>query len=272
MKLVNLSRRIQVLVAALATVGASALATAPAHASVINAAGCTSGPISQPFAPWGDTNDYVLAPGGGFAGDSTSWSLSGGAHVSPGGDPYNAAGVGSPSSLSLPAGASAQSPFACVDLSRPTVRFFGRNTGALSAVLVQMVIKVPLAGQVALPVGTLALDGSWQPSAAMLTNSGVVSGEMALRFTALTGSSQIDDVFVDPRMRRLIVRYESPARSTARWTSPASRATRRPSSVVTSKRPSVSRPAAIPWPAPQRIDRPASASRPRKASSTAGDG
>jgi hypothetical protein len=201
MKLVNLGRRIQVLAAALATVGASALATAPAQASVINASGCTAGASSQPFAPWGDTHDYVLAPGGGFSGETTSWSLSGGARVSAGGDPYNAAGVDSPSSLSLPAGGSAQSPFACVDLSRPTFRFFGRNQGALSTVLVQMVIKVPLAGQVALPVGTLALDGSWQPSATMLTNSGLTSAEVALRFTALTGSSQIDDVFIDPRMR-----------------------------------------------------------------------
>jgi hypothetical protein len=68
-------------------------------------------------------------------------------------------------------------------------------------VLVQAVVKVPLVGQVAVPVGTLSLSGSWQPSATMLTASGLTSADLALRFTALTGSSQIDDVFIDPRMR-----------------------------------------------------------------------
>jgi len=57
------------------------------------------------------------------------------------------------------------------------------------------------------PVGTYALSGSWQPSAPMLTASivgGVLSGEtgaVALRFTAVTGSSSVDDVLLDPRMR-----------------------------------------------------------------------
>ena len=66
--------------------------------------------------------------------------------------------------------------------------------------------RLPLLGPVAVPVGMVALSGSWAPSASMLTASAVTgllsrgTTQVALRFTALTGSSQIDDVFVDPRM------------------------------------------------------------------------
>jgi len=135
---------------------------------------------------------------GSFTGTSTTWTLSHGARVVAGGP--------SGSSLYLSAGASAQSPFTCVDAADPTFRFFGRNDGLLSTFLVQVVYNEPLLGPVALPVGVFALSGSWQPSATMLTAS-VVQGllsngtaQVAIRFTELTGASQMDNVFVDPRM------------------------------------------------------------------------
>jgi hypothetical protein len=94
----------------------------------------------------------------------------------------------------------------CVNASYPTFRLFARNGGLLSTVLVQVVYKT-LLGPVGLPLGTIALSGAWQPTLPMLTGSlvgALLSGgtaQAALRFTALTGSSRIDDVFVDPRMR-----------------------------------------------------------------------
>ncbi len=72
--------------------------------------------------------------------------------------------------------------------------------------LAQVVYKTVL-GPVALPLGVILPGGAWQPTAPMLTGSAVgdlLSGgtaEAALRFTALAGHSQIDGVFVDPRMR-----------------------------------------------------------------------
>ena len=110
------------------------------------------------------------------------------------------------SSLLLPQGASAQSPYTCVNAGYPTFRFVGRNNGLLSTLLVQVVYQVPLLGEVAAPVGVVALSGSWAPTPSMLTAAAVPGGlsggtvPVALRFTALTGSSQIDDAFVDPRM------------------------------------------------------------------------
>jgi hypothetical protein len=94
-----------------------------------------------------------------------------------------------------------------VNTSYPSLRFFARNLGALSTVLVSLVYKAPLLGLLPLPVGPVLLSTQWEPSLPMLTLAAVPSlltggtSQVALRFTALTGSSQIDDVFVDPRMR-----------------------------------------------------------------------
>jgi hypothetical protein len=187
-----------------------ALAVVPAasaRAALISTNACDGSTLTQPFMQWGDSASYKLAPGGDFEGSLSGWALAGGAKKVVGGEPYGAtASVGS-SSLYLPGGASAQSPMTCVNAAYPSFRFFAHNNGLLSALLVQVVYQEPLLGQVAVPVGTVALSGRWQPTLPMITASvvqGALAGgtaQVALRFTALAGASQIDDVFVDPRMR-----------------------------------------------------------------------
>jgi hypothetical protein len=174
-------------------------------------AACESSNLTQPFSKWGDANYYELAPGGGFEGaaaewDASGWTLGGSTHRAPGSEPYAATGALGQWSLALPAGSSGQSPYMCVDTERPTFRFFARNRGLLSAVVVQVVYRT-LLGPIALPLGAVALSGAWEPTLPMLTGSvagELLSGgtaEVALRFTELTGESEIDDVYVDPRMR-----------------------------------------------------------------------
>ena len=194
-------------------VGALALVCVPAAsaraAGLINTDSCDNATLTQPFAPWGDSSYYKLVPGGNFEGSMAGWTLTGGAAVVPGSEPFGATGSVGKYSLYLPAGASAQSPYTCVDFAYPTFRFFAKNNGLLSTVLVSVVYKEPLLGAVAIPIGPVALSPTWGPSNPMLTASevqGLVNGllargtpQVALRFTALTGSSQIDDVFVDPR-------------------------------------------------------------------------
>ena len=183
-----------------------AVSGAPAQAAVVSTTACDSSTLTQPFAQWGDANYYKVAPGGTFEAGATGWTLSGGAKVVAGSEPFAATGTLGASSLSLPAGGSATSPYTCVNAAYPTIRFFARNTGLLSTVLVQVVYQSVLGLPVTLPVGTVALGGTWAPSAPMLTASAVpaaLSGgtaQVALKFTAVTGSSQLDDVFVDPRM------------------------------------------------------------------------
>ncbi|HTZ63789.1 MAG TPA: hypothetical protein VMB51_06760 [Solirubrobacteraceae bacterium] len=179
---------------------------APAQAALISTGACNEAELTQPFARWGETTDYELVPGGHFDGSLAGWTVQGKAGLVSGGEPYGVTGSVSSDSLALGTLASAQSPFFCVNASYPSFRFFARNGSLLSTVLVQVVDETPV-GPVTLPVGVVALTGQWEPTAPMLTGSaveGLLSGgtaQIALRFTELTGSSQIDDVFVDPRMR-----------------------------------------------------------------------
>jgi hypothetical protein len=123
-----------------------------------------------------------------------------------GSEPYGASGSVGKASLYLPPGASAQSPVTCVNAAYPTFRFFARNDWWLSTVLVQVVYNEPLVGEVAVPVGVVALSSRWQPTMPMLTASAVTGAlaggtvPVAVRFTALLGATHVDDVFVDPRM------------------------------------------------------------------------
>lgn len=192
-------------VLSIATVAIGLAGGASAQAALISTSACDSSTLTQPFAAWGDASFYKPAPGGDFEGALTGWSLSGGAHRVAGSEPYGATGSAGSWSLALPAGASAQSPFTCVNAAYPTLRFFGRNNGLLSSVLVQVVYPGPLGAQVVIPVGTVTLSGTWAPTLPMLTASAVPgalgggTAQVALRFTALLGPSQIDDVFIDPR-------------------------------------------------------------------------
>jgi hypothetical protein len=191
-----------------ALVGAAlnVFSAAPAQAALISTGKCSEAALSQPFLRWGDSSPYELVAGGTFEGSLSGWSLSGGAQRVSGSEPYGASGSVGAYSLSLPSGASAQSPFTCVTASYPSFRFFARNGTLLSTVLVQVVYKT-LLGDVSAPIGVVAVSSDWQPTLPMLTGSiagGLLSGgtgQVALRFTALVGASRIDDVFIDPRMR-----------------------------------------------------------------------
>ncbi len=184
----------------------SLLPATPAQAALVSTGACNNAALSQPFAQWGDTNSYELVPQGDFEGSLSQWTLRGGASRAPESEPYGATGEVGRYSLALPAGATAQSPYTCVNASYPSFRFFARNGSLLSTVLVQVLYKTVL-GPVALPLGAVALSDTWQPTLPMLTGSvvgGLLSGgtaQVALRFTALTGESRIDDIYIDPRMR-----------------------------------------------------------------------
>jgi hypothetical protein len=181
----------------------AAHAPAPAPASTT---ACASSAVSQPFARWGDTNSYALLPGGDFESTLSEWTLSGGAQRAAGSESFAATGALGGWSLALPAGASVQSPFTCVSASDPTFRLFAHSEGTSGTVLADVVYKTPF-GNIAVPVGNLQLKSGWAPTVALPTGAAIASAvsngtaQMALRFTAVSGSARIDDIFVDPRMR-----------------------------------------------------------------------
>jgi hypothetical protein len=201
------SRRVISLAAVISSLGVSgALSAAPAQAALISTNTCDSSTLTTPFAKWGDTNAYKLVTGGSFESGTSGWTLSGGAKVVSGSEPYNATGSAGKSSLYLPAGSSVTTPYTCVNAAYPSLRFFAKNNGLLSTVAVTLSYK-GLLGLIPIPAGVATLSSTWAPTPPMLTLSaipGLLSGgttSVSIRFTALLGSSQIDDVFVDPRMR-----------------------------------------------------------------------
>jgi hypothetical protein len=181
-------------ITALAVLGAVLGPVSAAQADLVDLSACNLSPLSQPFTPWLDSSSYELAPGGDF--ESAEWSLTGGAKRVTGSEPFAATGAAGSWSLSLPAGASAQSPDTCVDAAYPTIRFFTSGTGVLAVSVVY--------GNVTLPAGVDVAAGDWSPSPVMLTSSALValtsdgSAQVSLRFTTLLGNVRVDDVFVDP--------------------------------------------------------------------------
>lgn len=182
------------IVCVLGTAALAAIPNAAAQASLLNLNECNNSPLSQPFAPWGDNSQYELAPAGDF--ESSGWTLSGGASIVSGSEPFAATGTLGSSSLSLPAGSSAQSANTCVDAAYPTARFFVSGTGT---VLLSFIWH-----GLSLPTGLVVSAGSWAPTPTLLTLSaipGLLSGGTAnvqIQLTALTGNPVVDDVFVDP--------------------------------------------------------------------------
>jgi hypothetical protein len=194
-----------------ATAALALVPAAGASAALIDTSDCDGAQLSQPFAPWGDANMYKLAPGGDFEGSPSGWTFAGGAKKVAGSEPFNATRSAGSSSVSIPAGGSVTSAATCVNAAYPSFRFFYKSSGGLLGLLpamkVDLVYRDNLLGLVAVPAGVVLPSGKWQPSLPMLTLSavaGLVSdGEapLSVRFTSLTGTWTVDDVFVDPFQR-----------------------------------------------------------------------
>jgi hypothetical protein len=165
---------------------------------------------SHPFMRWLDPLPYTLAPDGGFENGAAGWSLSRGAKVVAGNEPFALSGPGS-RSLYLPAGSSATSPPMCVGLLLPIVRFVSSGGGLLTYLQVEALYTDAGGRQrsVLLLPGALP-SRNWQPTLPMLQLAGLlntltlngVTTEMSFRFTPKGlfggGNWRIDDIYVDP--------------------------------------------------------------------------
>ena|SRR5688572_16893639 len=193
-----------------ALIGAACLSvTAPAQAGslVATATSCDEQVLEQPFLQWSDSANYFLAPGGAFETGAEGWTLSDGAAVVDGNEPWNVHGAGDAFSLSLPAGSSATSRAMCVGIAEPTLRFFARRDSAAqgSNLKVEVLYEDADGNPKALPIQQVNNQGEWwvTKQAAIVVNwMTLQSGErtaVAFRFTPQTaGTWRIDDVYVDP--------------------------------------------------------------------------
>lgn len=171
-------------------------------------AACPDRPLAREFARWLDPIKYTQVPGGHFEGSTAGWTLSGGARVVSGNEPFYLRSDGDDQSLYLPSGSSATTPFVCVELLDPVARFVSRNRGSLLGALEVDALVRTSGGTVVLPAGVDAALSGWHPSLPILTAANIFSGlnlengtaEVAFRFrpVGLFAAWQIDDVYVDP--------------------------------------------------------------------------
>ena len=173
---------------------------------------CPSGG-TQVFAPWQDFANYYLAPNGSFEFGTTGWSLSGGAKVVDGNEPFLPTGT---HSLSLPSGSSALSPAVCLGPKQLYVRMFAADAGGTDSrpARARRLVRPPEQG-----ARDHRLSRSSSPAAAgrrpsKLNSSGGLqvpllpilgSTSARVQITPLGGGSnwQIDDLYIDPCVVRI---------------------------------------------------------------------
>jgi hypothetical protein len=156
----------------------------------------------QAFRGFGDSAYYVLMPGGAFEGGN-SWALKGGAKVVRGNESYYVHGRNDVSSLYLPSGASATTPAMCFDFADWHLRFFARDNYSGGKVRVTVHIKSLVGVLSVLDAGTFDPSSGWRPSpriGLLISNLGglLVTDAIQFRFTAVGGSVQLDDAYLDP--------------------------------------------------------------------------
>jgi hypothetical protein len=207
------TKKASALTAALAALAFSAVAAPAANAGLLvkSAQNCDAQQFSKPFAAFGDGANYTPVPGGSFESGAAAWSMTGGARLVTGNEPWKVRVGADSRSLYLPAGATATSPSMCVGLADPTIRWFAKSSGTLLGLTGVMTVEVLFEdslGQVlALPVGAGLLSSSWQPSlpgvvaASLLPLLPGAKTAVAFRFRAVTGNWNVDDAYVDPYAR-----------------------------------------------------------------------
>lgn len=182
---------------------AAIVALAPAGASA--ATTCTAPTLTEPFASFGDTNAYALAPGetaDSFA--ATGWTLSGGAKLVTTTLYDGTKGA----VLDLPSGAKAVSPTMCVTSAYSSARAMVRNVAGTAGIAVsaKYVSSAASTGST-VSAGTFTVSGTaWAPSSVLSIAPPASSGWQSATFT-LTASGtkseyQLYDLYVDPKMRK----------------------------------------------------------------------
>ncbi len=187
--------------------------SAGAGVLVDSAPSCDEQSLSTPFTPWLDVASYTPLGGGDFETAAAGWSLSGGAAVAAGNEPYQVAGPGDASSLSMPASSSATSATICVGIEHPTIRFFAKRTSGgpqgLGSLRVDVLFENNLGIVSSSPIGVVGATGGWQPTLPMALVANLLPllpgqhAPVAFRFTSQQGAGfSIDDVQVDPYQRK----------------------------------------------------------------------
>ena len=189
---------------ALGGVVAAAVLAGSIAAPAALGAGCPPPPSPRhPFQPWGDSNTYVLTNGGSFEqGGPDGWSLSGGAKIVQGNEPWYVNSQSDHQSLYLPAGASATSGCTTAPLINSMVRFFANNVGSASGgIHVEVIVNGGKNG--VLDGGVINPAAGWSPTAPDNVPwahplKGAVQLQVRLTAVGSGAAFDVDDVYLDP--------------------------------------------------------------------------
>jgi hypothetical protein len=182
-------------------------AAGPAAAATTTADVCVTPSFSKIFLPWKDSALYTKSPGGDFEGALAGWGLNAGARVADGNETFHVGAASDRSSLALTSGASAVSAPMCIDRTYPSFRFFARNLSSGKGDL-QVDVLWQESGQHKSSKASLDKKAgtAWTPVKSLTLPSGALSTgrlePVTFRFTAVGGAWQVDDLYVDPFMRR----------------------------------------------------------------------
>jgi hypothetical protein len=161
---------------------------------------CSSRTVAQKFQKVdGDTRSYFTAPSGSFESGTSGWVLSGAA-VGSGNETRYVNGTSNAKSLVISSGGTATAPIFCNQSNEPSLRFFFKGS---SGARVRLHIDVTSSTSNSLaPLDwemPVSANGSW--SAANGIDTPLIAGSTSnvqLRFTAVSGTVQVDDIEVDP--------------------------------------------------------------------------
>lgn len=168
---------------------------------------CPSYPSSQEFARWLDPMNYTLAPGGAFE-SASGLTLTGGAKIVAGNEPYYLNRTTDRNSVLIPQGGTVTTGPICISVDKPTVRFFAKRPSfaLLPLMTVEGLYTTPSGTTASLPlIGVPLAGGSWAVQLPMVSASAVLElGDttmMRFRIRAVSGTWQVDDFYVDPWRR-----------------------------------------------------------------------
>ena len=193
-------------IASLAFASSAFAATAqmPPDVAPIDEASCAHGDFAQTLLPFGDVNNYVLAPGGAFE-NATDWQLANGASIVTTEQPDGSSG----NVLNLPGKGQATSPVMCITSDYPTARLWVRNLEGGDNVSFN--VQYYRDGAWTRPKDNGGFHGdrkNWTLSNDMPVSPDVNNpGWQQVRFTLLGGGDnrklqQVDNFWVDPRASR----------------------------------------------------------------------
>jgi hypothetical protein len=201
-----ITRRVVAPIAVAVALLASAAGSASASLVPDDDGWCDSSSGNQVFLPWADPASYTLAPGGGFENNKSRWTLVAASRDTSENEPFNVSGANDHSSLSIDNGGLALSPAMCVGIGEPAARVFFKQTGGLPGATLQIDVLFDDASGTtqAQTIGVVGVARQWRLTPQLLTTAhllptlGAGTTAVAFRFTAIGGSFQIDDLYVDP--------------------------------------------------------------------------